>query len=191
MSSQAHPTKVDLDRLLKLRLVVARVGEMDNARWWNTNGQLGLLGALALGRGFPRTHAFARARSVFAVATHRCAEVFDPPGSMTLWGLPADVEESFDARWEHWIDSAETWAPFFSTIEALQGAGLAAALRAASLASDADLAALARLKRSAEGRAVQIPGTHRPDDAVLTMLALGFARGDPGNLAVPYARLDE
>lgn len=27
---------VDLDLLLKLRLVVARHGEMDGARWWNT-----------------------------------------------------------------------------------------------------------------------------------------------------------
>ena len=27
---------VDFDRLLKLRLVVARFGEMDLAKWWNT-----------------------------------------------------------------------------------------------------------------------------------------------------------
>ncbi len=29
-------TPIDLDRLLKLRLLVARFGEMDLARWWNT-----------------------------------------------------------------------------------------------------------------------------------------------------------
>ncbi len=38
---------IDLDRLLKLRLVVARFGEMDLARWWNTKGQLGRLGTTA------------------------------------------------------------------------------------------------------------------------------------------------
>jgi hypothetical protein len=77
-------TKIDFDRLLKLRLVVARVGEMDLAKWWNTRGQLGRLGTSAVRRGFPRTHYFAQARSVFAVAAHRCREVFDPPSSVTL-----------------------------------------------------------------------------------------------------------
>jgi hypothetical protein len=51
---------------------VARMGEMDRAQWWNTKGQLGPLGAMALSRGLPRTHYFAQARSVFAVAAHRC-----------------------------------------------------------------------------------------------------------------------
>jgi hypothetical protein len=75
---------IDLDRLLKLRLFVGRFGEMDIAKWWNTKGQLGRLGTAALRRGFPRTHYFAQARSVFAVAAHRCSEVFDPPGCVTL-----------------------------------------------------------------------------------------------------------
>ena len=97
---------LDLDRLLKLRVLVARFGEMDLAKWWNTKGQLGRLGAAALRRGFPRTHHFAQARSVFAVAAHRCAEVFDPPGCVTLWRLPEAIEEEFDARWEHWLDNA-------------------------------------------------------------------------------------
>ena len=68
-----NPAAIDLDRLLKLRLVVARFGEMDLAQWWNTKGQLGPTGAMALRRGFPRTFRFAAARSVFAVAAHRCA----------------------------------------------------------------------------------------------------------------------
>src|SRR3954471_18934931 len=107
---------IDLDRLLKLRLVVARFGEMDLARWWNTKGQLGGLGAAALRRGFPRTHRFAQARSVFAVAAHRSAEVFDRPDCVTLWRLPEPVEEELDLRWEHWLDHAEEWAGFFSRL---------------------------------------------------------------------------
>ena len=106
----------DLDRLLKLRLVVGRFGEMDIARWWNTNGQLGRLGTSALRRGFPRTHYFAQARTVFAAAAQRCSEVFDPPGCVTLWRLPEAIEEEFDARWEHWLDSATQWSPFFEQL---------------------------------------------------------------------------
>ena len=48
-----EPTEsIDLDPLLRLRLVVARYGEMDRAGWWNTNGMLGRYGAIVLERGF-------------------------------------------------------------------------------------------------------------------------------------------
>lgn len=178
---------VDLDLLLKLRLVVARYGEMDGARWWNTRGQLGSLGAKALQRGFPRTHCFAQARSVVAVATHRCSEVFDPPpGCATLWRLPEVLEEDFDARWEHWLDHAGEWSGFFSRLETLPGGNLDVVLSDFGLASQPDLEACSRLRRSAEGRAVLLPGTFRADDATLTLLALAFSRGEPGVLAIPY-----
>ncbi len=69
---QAHATltmtsisATSLELILKLRVVVGRFGEMDLAGWWNTRGQLGPLGAPVLRRGFPRTHCFAQARSVF------------------------------------------------------------------------------------------------------------------------------
>jgi hypothetical protein len=179
---------IDLDRLLKLRLLVARFGEMDLARWWNTKGQLGRLGAAALRRGFPRTHRFAQARSVFAVAAHRCAEVFDPPGCVTLWRLPEAIEEEFDARWEHWLDNAADWSPFFEELQGLQGDDLTAILRAFGVVGDRDLEAFARLRRSAEGRAVPLPGPFSGSDGDVALLALGFGRGEPAALAVPYAR---
>jgi hypothetical protein len=69
---------IDLEHLLKLRLLVARFGEMDQSRWWNTRGVLGPFGEMALKRGFPKTRSFARARLVFGVAAHRCRDVFDP-----------------------------------------------------------------------------------------------------------------
>jgi len=184
-------TQVDLERLLKLRLVVARFGEMDLAKWWNTKGQLGRLGALALRRGFPRTHRFAQARSVFAVAAHRCAEVFDPPGCVTLWRLPEAVEEAFDARWEHWLDNAGAWTNFFEKLESLSGSDLAELLRAFELVEERDIEAYRKLRRSAEGRAVPLPGVFSGTDADVALLALGFARGDPSTLAVPYARRAE
>lgn len=181
-------TAIDLDLLLKLRLMVARFGEMDLARWWNTRGQLGRLGAAALRRGFPRTHCFAQARSVFVVAAERCAEVFEPPGSVTLWRLPEAVEEEFDARWEHWLDNAVDWTPFFEKLESLQGNELTAILRNSKIVSERDLEGYSSLRRSAEGRAVPLPGLFSGADSDVALLALGFARGEPGALAVPYAR---
>ena len=65
------------------------------------------------------------------------------------------------------------------------------ALKAFELVSQAQLDAVSKLRRSAEGRAVPLPGTHKPNDDVLTLLAAGFARGEPGNPAIPYARLED
>lgn len=178
----------DLDRLLKLRLVVARFGEMDHARWWNTKGQLGRSGGSVLRRGFPRTHFFAQARSVFAVAAHRCAEVFDPPQCVTLWRLPEELEAELDAQWERWLDDAGAWRSFFEKLGQSQGDDLLDALRKFELISETEASAVARLNVSAEGRAVQLPSLFRADDATLTMLAAAFARGKAGSLAVPYAR---
>lgn len=31
-----HSEMIDFDSLFRLRIVVGRVGEMDNVRWWNT-----------------------------------------------------------------------------------------------------------------------------------------------------------
>jgi hypothetical protein len=179
---------MDLDRLLKLRLSVVRFGEMDLAKWWNTKGQLGRLGASALKRGLPRTHHFAQARSVFAVAAHRCAEVFDPPGCVTLWRLPERIEEEFDARWEHWLDEAANWSGFFEKFPTIQGTDLSAILYGFEVVSESDVEACAKLRRSSEGRAVPLPGLFRGTDADVGLLALAFARAEPGALAVPYAR---
>jgi hypothetical protein len=180
--------RIDPELVLKLRLVVARFGEMDLARWWNTNGQLGRLGAAALRRGFPRTHRFARARSVFAAAAHRCREVFNPPACVTLWQLPGVVEEEFDACWEHWLDGANGWTPFFERLERLDGNDLTSILRSFGLVADQDLASYATLRRSAEGRAVALSAVFSSSEDDVKLLALGFARGERGALAVPYAR---
>lgn len=183
-----HWHSVNLERLLKLRVVVGRLGEMDRAQWWNTGGQLGPLGASAIRRGLPRTHYFAQARSVFTVAAQRCAEVFDFPGTFTLWRLPPLIEDAFNARWEHWLDAASDWSTFFGQVALLDHIDLCGALEGLELVDDADLAAFARVKTSAEGRSVPIPVPFAGTDADITLLALGFARGGVGSLAVPYAQ---
>ena len=181
---------IDFDRLFKLRLVVARHGEMDSAKWWNTQGMLGRRGALVLKRGFPATHRFAQARIVFEVAKSRCHELFDPPGCMTLWNLPAELEEQFQEHWQGWLDETDAWTPVFEQIEVRSGGDLLNSLRELDLISQKQLNEVAKLRRSAENRAVPISGTFRPNDDIITILAAGFARGEPGNPAIPYARLE-
>ena len=44
---------------------------------------------------------------MFAVARARCHELFDPFGCMTLWGLPAEIEDEFEERWQGWLDEGD------------------------------------------------------------------------------------
>jgi hypothetical protein len=45
--------------------------------------------------------------------------------------------------------------------------------------SEGDLESFAKLRRSAEGRAVQLPSAFVGTDLDFALLALGFARGEP------------
>lgn len=184
-------SRIDYERLLMLRLAVARHGEMDAAGWWNIKGILGRHGSLALKRGFPSTHYFAQARIAFAVARSRCHELFDPPGCMTLWSLPAEVEDQFEEHWQDWLDQGERWSPFFETLAGVGRRELLAELADLGLVDQSHLEAVSKLRRSAEGRSVPLPGVHQPSDEVLTLLAAGFAKGERGSPAIPYARLED
>jgi hypothetical protein len=181
---------VDLGQLMKLRLVVARVGEMDNAGWWNTRGLLGKLGNLALARGFPQSRCFSQARAVFAVAAARCSEVFSPPGCMTLWRLPSDLEAQFDLQWPAWTTSPKTWNPFFARIESLQSLDVLASLIQFGLIDPRQAEQARRLRRAADGRAVPLPGVQQSSNDVVTLLAAGFSKSEKGHLAVPYVRME-
>jgi hypothetical protein len=177
----------DLSYLLRLRLVVARVGELDLARWWNTRGQLGPMGTSVLRRGFPRTHRFAQARSVFAVAGRRCEELYSVPNSVTLWNLPAELEDDFNEAWATWIERAANWEPFFAELEVCS-VDLAHELSRMELVDDGHLEQLSRLKRSIEQRAVPLPDGFTGSEDDFAMLALGFARGEEGSPAVPFQK---
>lgn len=188
--TEGTPAPLDLDRLLRLRLVVARQGEMDLAGWWNTKRMLGRHGEMSFGRGFPRTHFFAQAKVVFAVARARCREIYDPPNAMTLWDLPAEIEDQFEERWHDWLDDLETWSPFFEALKQPPDSGLLEALHQLDLLLPSHRDTVGKLRRSAEGRAVLIADHHEPTDEALTLLAAAFSRGDQGALAVPYLRLE-
>jgi hypothetical protein len=181
---------------MKLRLVVARFGEMDVAGWWNTKGVLARHGQMLLSRGFPVTHPFTQAGIVFAVARARCNERFRPPQCITLWNLPADLEDRFDEAWQHWLDEVDAWRPFFGELAALTGGpglqphALVDALVRLGLVTPDQARTVAGLRRSAEGWAVALPGFVRLDNDTHALLAAAFSRGEVGALAVPYARVE-
>ncbi len=181
---------IDLNRLFKLRLIVARHGEMDGARWWNTNGVLGPKGSLLIGRGFPKTHFFAQARLVFEVARARSAERFPMvPGCITLWNLPANIEDEFNVQWADWLDDGDSWTEFFDGLK-MQDSDLLTALRAKDLLDSDHDAQVSRMRRSAEGRSVPISGIRHIDDDTVTLLAAGFSRGEANKPSIPYAQVD-
>lgn len=180
----------DYGWLLKLRLIVARHGEMDRLRWWNTDGVLSHKGATLIGRGLPKTHRFARARIVFEVARSRSQERFPAlPNCATLWNLPAEIEDAFDERWPDWLDDGDRWNTFIDELDTTDG-DLLAALRSHGLLTADQEQEVQRMRRSAEERAVQLSGLRNIDENTITLLAAGFARGEVGKLAVPYVRLE-
>jgi hypothetical protein len=180
---------LSLDRLFQLRLVVARQGEMDAARWWSTGGVLGRHGSIVLSRGFPRSQGFIQARVAFAVARARCSELLDAPRAITLWNLPASVEDQFEADWHTWLDAPEAWQEVFAAVSEPSSAGILDRLSRFRLMTPTALALVANLQPSADGRAIPLPGTYEPDDEVLTALAAAFSLAEPGRLAVPFVRL--
>jgi hypothetical protein len=150
---------------------------------------LGRYGAVALQRGLPRTHRFAQARVVFAVARARCEELYDAPGSVTLWRLPADIEDQFEDHWQRWLGQPDQWNPFFGELATDEHSDLLSELAAHDLISQQQTETAQALRRSAEGRAVQLTGERDLDDELVTLLAAGFAKGEPRAPAIPYAKL--
>ena len=104
---------------------------------------------------------------------------------MTLWRLPAELEDDLDRAWATWIDQTGQWEPFFVELESC-GGDLLHEMQRLQLVNDDHLEQFARLKRSAEQRAVFIPGEFTSSDDDIAMLALAFARGEHGKPAVPF-----
>lgn len=184
-----HMATLSFEHLFKLRLVVARYGEMDGAKWWNTQGILGRYGAMALSRGFPRTHRFAQAGIAFSVAAHRCRDLYDSPTVRTLWSLPAEVEDRFRDKWHDWMEDGEAWADFFKGIEEIAGQPLLDCLAERNLITWDRMEAVMKLRRSDQGRSVPVSGRNDLDDSAVTLLAAGFSKGEPGKPAVPYVNV--
>ncbi len=185
-------TTIDYERLFKLRLAIARLGEMDNAGWWNTKGLLGSSGSFVFKRGFPLTHPFAQARTVFAVASGRSRELFDAPGCVTLWQLPAAIEEQFEDHWQGWLDEPERWQPCFAQIAALRGQDVLGTLNALGLSGEREARAITRLAGSTDDPSLRLAPENAGralDDDLVTLLAAAFAKSAAGKLTVPFLQL--
>ena len=178
---------LDLDHLLRLRLVVGRTGEADLHGWWNSQGVLGEIGASLYRRGFPRTHPWTRAKVVFEVARQRCLERYPSPRAVTLWNLPAQVEDAFEHRWSQWLDATAAWAPFFLELQALPRQSLVESLKSFSL-WDSTLDRILPNMPGPGASALQITASTL-DNRTATLLAAGFALGKPGEPIIPWVDL--
>jgi hypothetical protein len=107
---------------------------------------------------------------------------------VTLWRLTDPIEERLETVWEGWLDDAKSWRPFFEKIAAIKAADLSACLIDLNLVTAEEVAATRSLKKSSDGRSMQMPGLFDGSRKSVVMLALSFGNGSPGNLVVPYAR---
>lgn len=179
---------LDPSHLLKLRLAVARFGEMDGTGWWNTKGILGASGQSVLSRGLPKTHLFAQARIACSVATARCNEIFAPPGCLTLWNLPEEIEDRIESEWPNWCRNPDPWIPFFDSLHGRNSGELLEHLSELDLIDPKTASAVTPLKRSTDGKSVILPGTGKPEMPTLMLLAAAFSKGEKLKPAVPYIR---
>jgi hypothetical protein len=180
---ESETSNLNLELLFKLRLVVGRFGEMDNAGWWNTKEVLGPTGRIVYQRGFPRTHSFTRARVVFTVARERTQQLLKRPNALTLWRLTPSIDDQFESRWHDWLKEPARWQPFFEKVEALEGEDLSAILGALELTSAPILDAASQL-RPKNGAAQLSDTTLTP--TTIQSLAAAYCLGKPGRPVVPF-----
>ena len=106
----------------------------------------------------------------------------------TLWRLPHEIEERFEARWEHWVDAAADWAPTFKQVADLEGTDVAAALTTLGLVGPRITLPWRDSARPPRGVPFRSRRRLLGRMRELTLLALAFSLGRPAGLAVPYAR---
>lgn len=188
MSDPDQETELDYEWLLKLRVAVARCGEMDLARWWNTTKQLGPPGASVLERGFPRTHNFAQARSTMAVASHRCDELLSQSDVITLWRLPETLEDRFESHWDTWLDRHANWRSYFESVAAVSSSDIIAILTDLGLITSDEVNEFRALRAAPDGRGLNVGKSFNGQRRQITHLALGFSVGRANDLIVPFVR---
>ena len=182
---------VDVQKIAALRMAVARFGEMDRSKWWNTKGLLSRLGELAVSRGLPKTHVFARSRAAFAVASSRSEEVFNPPDSYTLWHLPAEIEDQLEDAWAGWLEKPEQWQQLLEKIDQESIKGLLPMLTTLELVSQLTAERVGRLRRADDLRSVPVKANGESAGELVEILAAAHNSSEPGKLAVPFVRQED
>lgn len=185
-TEQDHPSQIDPEKLLVARLWVARLGEGDVQGWWRTSGLLGSDGAFVGPRVLPMTHPTGRARIVFAVAAHACAERYPNPQAHHLFRLDSETEDRLDALLVAKLEDAAFWKEVIERLEAVKATeDPTAVLTTAGVINDDDARYVQRLKLGPDGRSVPVAPASSADET-LRRLAGGFVRSSKGELTVPY-----
>jgi len=183
--------ELNVKNIVALRMAIARHGEMDRTKWWNTKGLLGPLGELALSRGFPKTHVFARSRAAFAVASSRSDEVFNPPDSFTLWRLPVEIEDRVDDAWSKWLESPADWTSFLERLDRTTSMKVPAMLVELDIVSSTSVEKASRLRRDDDLKSVPIRSRGESVQQSVEILALAHSFSEAGKLAVPFIREED
>jgi hypothetical protein len=172
-------------------MAVARQGEMDRSKWWNTNGLLSQVGELAISRGFPKSHVFARARAAFAVASARSEEVFNPPDSYTLWRLPVEIEDQLEDAWAGWLESPDEWKDLLERIDAAGSNDLVSVLTSLELVSEQTVNRAKGRRRADDLKSVPLKMDGETVIEAIELLAVAHGSSAPGKLAVPFIREED
>ena len=115
--------------------------------------------------------------------------MYNPPDGVTLWDLPAEVENAFDERWPVWLETQSSWQEFFGSLESMPGEDLLRAFEGICPLPATALDAAKRMKRAADQKAVPLGEVAAVTDDLVSQLAAGFSKGEPGRVAVPFAKL--
>ena len=164
---------------------------MDRSKWWNTKGILSRVGELAISRGFPKSHVFARARAAFAVASSRSEEVFNPPDSYTLWRLPVEIEDQLEDAWAGWLESPDEWKDLLERIDAVGSNDLVSVLATLELVSEQTVSRAKGLRRADDLKSVPLKMDSETVIEAIELLAVAHGSSEPGKLAVPFIREDD
>ena len=181
----------DVKKIAALRMAVARHGEMDRSKWWNTKGLLSNVGELAISRGFPKSHVFARSRAAFAVASSRSEEVFNPPDSYTLWRLPVEIEDQLEDAWAGWLETPDEWRELLGQIDQEGSCELVSVLIKLELVSEQSAERGKGFRRADDLRSVPIKLNGEAVMEAIELLAAAHSCGEPGKLAVPFIREED
>lgn len=175
-----------LEYLLRARLWVARLGEGDVLKWWQTEAVLGPDGAFVGPRVLPKTHAVGRARLAFAAARYACDERYPHPGATHLFRLDASTEDQFEGFLHATLDDSRYWEEILGRLEALgPDCEPGQALAEAGLVDEDLLSAVSSLDLGPDSRSLGLQRAPQ-SESDLALLTAGFARGRTGRLVVPY-----
>jgi hypothetical protein len=78
--------------------------------------------------------------------------------------------------WEGWLDDAKSWGPFFERVAAIKATDLSACLSEFGLVTADDVTTTRRLRKSSDGRSMQMPGLFDGSRKSVVMLALSLAK---------------